>query len=62
VNCGDAAVAFEVSNVVREYVADAVNLHRGGEPGVVNLDSFYSVLGNNPSPFGIDGLEYRAGE
>src|ERR1035438_5068802 len=53
-NCRYTVVPAEVTGVVGEDAIDPVNSHRGDESGIVNLNSLYVVLHDEPSPFRID--------
>ena len=50
INRLDAVVAREVSGVERKNLVDAVCLHRGDKPGIVNLDAQDFVCGHELPP------------
>src|SRR5262249_45225994 len=52
----DTRVAKEVPNVQCEQVSDAVDLHRGDQPGIVYLRSRDRVREYETAPFRMDSL------
>jgi hypothetical protein len=52
-------IAGEIRNIERQYPLDSMNVHRCGQPGVMNLDAEYAVFDDQTLPFRIGSRRVR---
>ena len=50
----EAGVAFEIAGVIGEDSEDFVNVHGGGESGVLDLNAFHFVLYWQRTPLDVN--------